>query len=94
MTTPEHRLSRNRYPASKPQPSGKRPVPLGTDPVATVPTDQGDPVLLTSWDVWFALVAARDCDGDLDRLAQRLGAENTVQSLGRGSAERKQKPYP
>jgi hypothetical protein len=90
MTAPEDRLFRKR-PITENQPqSPKKPVPRGTDPAVTVPAAQGEPLPLTYWDVWFALVAAKDCGGELGRLAQRLGEENTVLSVGRQSAERKQ----
>src|SRR5262249_33727700 len=70
-------------------PSARKPTPLGTDPAVSLPAAQGEPLALTYWDVWFALVAARDCDSDLNRLAERLGDEKAVRSLGRRAAERK-----
>jgi len=39
--------------------------------------------------LWFALVAAKDCGGDLGRLAESLGDEKAFLSFGRESAERK-----
>jgi hypothetical protein len=65
-------------------------VPLGTDPAVAVPAAQGEPIPLTYWDMWFSLVAAKECGGDLGRLAERLGNEKTVMFFGRESAERKQ----
>jgi hypothetical protein len=54
----------------------------------TLPTDQGEPLNLTYWDLWFALMAARDCDGDFGRLAERLGERKSFYSFDRRSAER------
>jgi hypothetical protein len=88
MTAPEDRLSRKR-PITEKQPTPKKPAPLGTDPAATVPATQGESLPLTYWDVWFVLVAAKDCAGDLNRLAERLGDEKSLLSFGRESAERK-----
>ena len=89
MTDPENRLSRKRPGTGREWQSPKKPMPLGTDLAVTVPAVQGEPLPLTYWDVWFALVAAKDCGGDLNRLAERLGEEKTVLSFGRESAERK-----
>src|SRR4051794_1926698 len=89
MATPEHRLSRHRPAAGKQRQSARKPVPLGTDPAVTLPAARGGPLPLTYWDLWFALVAAKDCGGDLGRLAERLAGGKTVLSLGRESAERK-----
>jgi hypothetical protein len=89
MTSPEHRLSRNRPAAGKERQSARKPLPLGTDPAVTLPAARGESLPLTYWDLWFALVAARDCGGDLGRLAERLADGKTVLSFGRASAERK-----
>ena len=89
MTDPENRLSRKRPGTGREWQSPKKPMPLGTDLAVTVPAVQGEPLPLTYWDVWFALVAAKDCGGDLNRLAERLGEEKTVLPFGRESAERK-----
>src|SRR5438477_133180 len=89
MTAPQRRLSRTRLPAGKQRQPSRKPPPLGTDPALTVPTGGGEPLPLTYWDVWFALVAASDCGGDLGRLAERLRDDQTVLSLGRDAAERK-----
>src|SRR5437588_10158541 len=89
MTAPEDRLSRKRPRTGKQWPPPKKTVPLGTDPAVTVPAAQGEPLALTYWDLWFALVAAKDCGGDLGRLAERLREEKAVLSFGREPAERK-----
>jgi hypothetical protein len=39
--------------------------------------------------VWFALVAAKECQGDLGQLGERLADETVVAHHGRDSAERK-----
>src|SRR5947207_944525 len=89
MTDAENRLSRIRPSTGKEGRSPKKPVPLGTDLAVAMPAAQAEPLPLTYWDVWFALVAANDCGGELGRLAERLGEEKTVVSFGRESAERK-----
>ena len=89
MTVPENRLSRKSPSTGKEWQSARKPMPLGTDLAVAVPAAQGEPLPLTYWDVWFALVAAKDCGGDLSRLAERLGEEKTILSFGRESAERK-----
>jgi hypothetical protein len=50
----------------------KKPTPLGTDSALTMTTSEGGSIVLSYWDLWFALVAVRDCAGDLGRLAGRL----------------------
>src|SRR5437868_238218 len=89
MAAPERRLSEGRPAGDKRREAPKRSTPLGTDPALTVPAARGEPLPLTFWDLWFALVAAKDCGGDLGRLAERLAEERTVLSFGRESAERK-----
>src|SRR5205807_6034330 len=89
MAAPERPLSKGRPAGDKRRQTPKRPTPLGTGPALTVPAAQGEPLPLTYWDLWFALVAARDCGGDLGLLAERLAEEKTVLSFGRESAERK-----
>jgi hypothetical protein len=44
---------------------------------------------LSYWDLWFALVADKDCGGDLDRLAKRLGEKQSVVFFDSRSSERK-----
>ena len=89
MTAPEDRLSRRRPRAGEQRPSAKKPTPLGADPAVTVPAAHGESLPLTYWDLWFALVAAQDCGGDLDRLAERLTDPKGVFSFHRDAAERK-----
>jgi hypothetical protein len=67
----------------------RKPTPLGNDTALTLPTSKGKSLSLSYWDVWFALVAVRDCGGDCGRLAERLGQRKTFLSFDRRSAERK-----
>jgi len=50
----------------------KKPTPLGTDPALTVRTSEGKSIVLTYWDLWFALVAVKDYAGNFGRLAKSL----------------------
>jgi len=90
MTDPENRVSRKRPITTQEWHSPKKPMPLGTDLAVAVPAAQGESMSLTYWDVWFSLVAVKECGGDLGRLAERLGNEKTVMFFARESAERKQ----
>jgi hypothetical protein len=67
----------------------KKPIPLGTDPAITLPSAKDKPLTLTYWDLWFALVAVKDCGGDLDRLWERMGERKGTYSIDRGAVERK-----
>ncbi len=67
----------------------KRATPLGTDPALTVSTALGEPISLTYWDLWFALVAAQDCAGDFDRLAEMVKERKNGFSINPRGAERK-----
>jgi hypothetical protein len=72
MPAKNHQDSPSPRPAKAPTP--KKPVPLGTDP-AFVLQGSGEgvaPVMLTYWDVWYALIAQADFDGSLDRLASHM----------------------
>src|SRR5690606_14057169 len=53
------------------------------------PTAKGKPVVLTYWDLWFALVSVWDCGGDFDHLSERLGARKGLFSIDRRAVERK-----
>ena len=64
--------------------SAKKPTPLGTDTALTLPTSKGKSLGLTYWDVWFALVAVRDCGGDCGRLAERLRSAEELPLLQPG----------
>jgi hypothetical protein len=68
---------RQRDSASDPgQPTGKaaaKPVPLGTDLALSLPTTQGEPLPVTYWDLWFAVVAVRYCGSSLLQIGERLG---------------------
>jgi uncharacterized membrane protein YfcA len=50
----------------------RKSTPLGTDPALAIPTRQGTRLDLAYWDLWFALVATRDCGGEPGLLADRL----------------------
>src|SRR5262245_10343078 len=62
-------------PIKKPPRAGKKPTPIGTDHAVSLPTPQGKTLQLSYWDLWFALIAARDSAGDLLRLAQQLAGD-------------------
>jgi len=72
----------------------KKPAPLGTDSALTLRGGHrpqggpGDCVELSYWDLWFALVAEADFDGDWERLRQRF-REDRAKLFSRESAERK-----
>src|SRR4051794_38025155 len=53
----------------------KKPTPIGPELALSLPTTQGKSLGLSYWDLWFALVAVRVHDGDLDRLAERIKNE-------------------
>src|SRR5205823_1361942 len=55
----------------------------------SVPTSEGKPLVLTYWDVWFALVAMRECGGDLGRLAEFLKQGRSSFSISQRAVERK-----
>ena len=67
----------------------KKPTPLGTDTAITLPVAKGKPILLTYWDLWFALVAVRDCGGDFVPLADRIKERKSFFSIDRRAVERK-----
>jgi hypothetical protein len=75
-------------PIKKPPKAGKKPTPIGTDHAVSLPVPQGKTLQLSYWDLWFALIAARDSAGDLLRLAQQLAGDKL--SCWRDSTERKQ----
>lgn len=66
-----------------------KPVPLGTDVALAVPTAGGEPLRLSYWDLWFALVATKEHGGDLARLADHLNDSIRAQLHGRESVRRK-----
>src|SRR4051812_44118743 len=66
----------------------KKPTPLGPELALSLPTAQGKSLDLSYWDLWFALVAVRVHDGDLDRLADRIKNEKGI-IYNRDSIERK-----
>src|SRR6266851_1638506 len=74
----------------KPPKATTRPAPVGTDRALSLPTAKGKSLRLTYWDLWFALVAARDFGGDLLRLARQLAGDRSSLYYSRDSAERKQ----
>src|SRR5436309_10554288 len=68
----------------------KKPTSVGTDRALSLPTAKGKMLHLIYWDLWFALIAARDFDGDLLRLARHLASEKPSFYYSRDSTERKQ----
>lgn len=50
----------------------KPPVPIATDLAIQVASQDGRDVPLSYWDVWYALLANAEFEGDLDRLGKRL----------------------
>jgi len=83
------RLSANEAKAEPGREKAGKSTPLGTDPALTIPASQGAHLNLAYWHLWFALVATRDCGGELGRLAERLGQERSIVSIDRRSVERK-----
>jgi hypothetical protein len=75
--------------AEHPKKPVKKPTPLGTDPALTLPTSKGKSLSLTYWDLWFALVAEKDCGGDIERLAESLKERKSFISFNRRAVERK-----
>jgi hypothetical protein len=66
-----------------------KPVPLGTDLALSLPTGRDQPLPVTYWDLWFALVAVRDCGSDLARLGERLGESSGGMHVSLENAARK-----
>jgi hypothetical protein len=67
----------------------KKPITNSNDPALSMPTDKGDTLILSYWDLWFALVALRDGGGDLGRLADRLKKREGSVFYDRLAVERK-----
>jgi hypothetical protein len=51
----------------KPKP-GRKKSPRGNDLALALPTPDGMPLVLSYWDLWFALAAVNDHGGDLERM--------------------------
>src|SRR5260370_32788575 len=77
-------------PVKMPPKAAKKPTPVGTDRALSLPTSKGKTLHLSYWDLWFALVAERDFDGDLLRLARQPAGDRSSLYYSRDSAERKQ----
>ena len=75
--------------ADRPQKPVKKPIPLGTHRALTLPTAKRESLDLIFWDLWFAMVAVKDCDGDFERLSHRLGQQKIALSFDDRSVERK-----
>jgi hypothetical protein len=88
MSDSSRLLAKANTPIQTPLKTAKKPAPVGTDHAVSLPTPKGKTVPLTYWDLWFALIAARDSAGDLLRLAQQLAGVKF--SCWRDSTERKQ----
>lgn len=67
----------------------KRPTPLGTDQAMSLPAAKGKSLRLTYWDIWFAMVAAKDCGGDLGRLVDHIKERKSFFSINQRAVERK-----
>jgi hypothetical protein len=50
----------------------KKSTPVGRACAVVLPTASAQPLALSSWDLWFALVADADCDGSWDRCVAHL----------------------
>ena len=50
----------------------KKSTPVGRDCALVLPTASAQPLELSYWDLWFALVADADFDGSWDRLVEHL----------------------
>ena len=70
--------------------AAKKPAPVATDRALNLPTAKGKSLHLTYWDLWFAMIAARDYGEDLLRLARHLAGEKSSFYYDRDSIERKQ----
>ncbi len=73
---------------SKQKPA-RKPVSLGIDTALSLPAVKGEPVVLTYWDLWFALVAVGDYAGEFGRLAERLKEARIGSFSNDRAAERK-----
>jgi hypothetical protein len=71
--------------AKKPKP----PVPLGNQNAFDLPGTSCKPFAVSYWDLWFAMLAAKHCGGDLDRLAPMLNRGTSFVSSRPESFERK-----
>jgi hypothetical protein len=65
----------------------KKPTPLGTDPALTMTTLKGKSVVLTSWDLWFALVAVKDYAGRRTSVIVPIGTRSLWRQRPRGTGE-------
>jgi len=75
-------------PEKQPQGRPKKPTMLGNDIALTLPVG-GAAFNVSYWDLWFALVAARDFGGDLDAVFKKVGAVDRSTYFDRNSTERK-----
>ena len=76
-------------PSPKPEPvAPKKRTVVGPDLALSLPTTQGKTLDLSYWDLWFALMAVNDFDGDLDQLAERI-KQGTSDIYDRDAVERK-----
>jgi hypothetical protein len=67
----------------------KKDLPVGTDTAVDLSGAQGDAVEFSFWDLWYALVAVSDFDGDLEQLAEALRTQRRATLLHREDAVRK-----
>jgi hypothetical protein len=88
MSSRRKRTSPTQIEAIEGQLPAKKTTPVGPDLALTLPTSPGKVLELSYWDLWFALVAVRLHDGDLDRLSDHLKNVKGL-SYSRDSTERK-----
>jgi hypothetical protein len=66
----------------------KKSTPVGRDCALVLPTASAQPLELSYWDLWFALVADADFDGSWDRFVEHLRGQKNQGGSSR-LAERK-----
>jgi hypothetical protein len=66
----------------------KKSTPVGRDCALVLPTASAQPLALSYWDLWFALVADADFDGSWERFVAHLRGQKNQSGSSR-LAERK-----
>lgn len=82
------RKKRSTETGSEAEISPRKPAITGPEVALSIPTQQGTSVDLSYWDLWFALSAWHNFEGDLDRLAIGI-KEGRGSMIDRDSIERK-----
>src|SRR5205085_11803853 len=76
-----------RMPTRRPSPLSrtvvKKSTPVGRDGALVLPAESAQPLELSYWDLWFALVADADFDGSWDRFVAHLGQQKNQGSSSR-----------